>query len=49
METCRLLNIDILSIRKKELLEKVSEGALFTPNVDHNCLKSRKEIGIQVL
>lgn len=35
METCRLLNIDILSIRKEELLEMLYEGALFTPNVDH--------------
>lgn len=35
METCRLLNIDILSIRKEELLEMSYEGALFTPNVDH--------------
>ncbi len=30
-----LLNIKIFSIRKKNLLEKFSDGVLFTPNVDH--------------
>ena len=49
METCRLLNIDIQSVRKSDLLYSLHEGVLFTPNMDHNCLKSRKEIGIQVL
>ena len=31
----RILNIDILSIRKTELLERLECGAFFTPNVDH--------------
>lgn len=31
----RILNIDIFSIRKQELLERLERGALFTPNVDH--------------
>ena len=35
MENIRVLNIDILSIRKKELLKRLERGALFTPNVDH--------------
>lgn len=35
MEKVRILNVDILSIRKQELLEKLTEGILFTPNVDH--------------
>ena len=30
-----VLNIDILSIRKKDLLEGLHDGVLFTPNVDH--------------
>ena len=35
MENTRILNIDILSIRKRDLLERLELGALFTPNVDH--------------
>lgn len=31
----KILNIDILSIRKRDLLVKLQEGVLFTPNVDH--------------
>ena len=31
----RILNTEILSIRKQELLGRLKEGALFTPNVDH--------------
>lgn len=34
-EKVRLLNVDILSIRKLELLERLTEGVVFTPNVDH--------------
>ena len=34
-EKVRILNVDILSIRKQKLLEKLTEGVLFTPNVDH--------------
>jgi exopolysaccharide biosynthesis WecB/TagA/CpsF family protein len=30
-----ILNIDILSITKKELLDNLQQGVLFTPNVDH--------------
>lgn len=33
----RILNIDILSISKSELLESMNEGVLYTPNVDHLC------------
>lgn len=35
IEKVRILNVDILSIRKQELLEKLTDGVLFTPNVDH--------------
>lgn len=35
MEYIRLLNIDILSIHKQELLERLDNGVLITPNVDH--------------
>ncbi|MCL2074015.1 MAG: WecB/TagA/CpsF family glycosyltransferase [Marinilabiliaceae bacterium] len=31
----RILNIDIQNITRKELLENLSEGIFFTPNVDH--------------
>lgn len=31
----RILNAEILSIRKQELLNRLKEGVLFTPNVDH--------------
>lgn len=31
----KILNVDILSIRKQELLERLTEGVVFTPNVDH--------------
>lgn len=30
-----ILNIDILSLTQKELLEKMAEGVLYTPNLDH--------------
>lgn len=35
VEKVRILNIDILSVRKQELLERLTEGVVFTPNVDH--------------
>ena len=35
MEQARMLNIDILSIRKQDLLERLEHGVLYTPNVDH--------------
>ena len=35
MESVRILNIDVLSIRKGELLERLDCGVVFTPNVDH--------------
>ena len=34
-EKVRILNVDILSVRKQELLERLAEGVVFTPNVDH--------------
>lgn len=33
----RILNIDILSVTGAELLERMNEGVLYTPNVDHLC------------
>jgi len=33
----RILNIDILSISKEELLPQLESGVLYTPNVDHLC------------
>ena len=35
MENVRVLNINILSIKKQALLERLECGVLFTPNVDH--------------
>lgn len=35
MESVRILNIDILSIKKRELLKQLEHGVVFTPNVDH--------------
>jgi exopolysaccharide biosynthesis WecB/TagA/CpsF family protein len=35
MKKSRILNIDILSVSKKQLLENLIQGVLFTPNVDH--------------
>ena len=35
IEKVRILNVDILSVRKQELLERLMEGVVFTPNVDH--------------
>ena len=35
MKTTRILNIDILSLTQKELLERLEQGVLVTPNVDH--------------
>lgn len=35
MNSIRILNIDIQSIRKQELLEQLDKGVLITPNVDH--------------
>lgn len=32
-----ILNIDILSVTEVELLERIEEGVLYTPNVDHLC------------
>lgn len=31
----RFLNLDILSLTQKELLEQMAEGVLYTPNLDH--------------
>ena len=30
-----ILNLDILSLTQKELLEQMAEGVLYTPNLDH--------------
>lgn len=35
METTRFLNIDILNISQQELLERLDDGVLVTPNLDH--------------
>jgi hypothetical protein len=35
MERTRMLIIDILSMRKQDLLERLERGVLYTPNVDH--------------
>lgn len=35
MDTTKILNVDILSLTQKELLEKLNKGVLVTPNVDH--------------
>lgn len=35
MNTIKILNIDILSLTQKELLERLDKGVLITPNVDH--------------
>lgn len=35
METTRFLNVDILNISQKELLENLDNGVLVTPNIDH--------------
>ena len=35
VEKVSILNVDILSIRKQKLLERLTEGVVFTPNVDH--------------
>lgn len=35
MDKTRILNIDILNITQQELLEKLDNGVLITPNVDH--------------
>ncbi len=35
MAEVRILNVDILSVRKQELLERLKKGVVFTPNVDH--------------
>lgn len=35
MDTTKILNVDILSLTQKELLEKLDKGVLITPNVDH--------------
>lgn len=35
VEKVRILNVDIQSIKKQELLEGLTEGIVFTPNVDH--------------
>ena len=31
----RFLNLNILSLTQKELLEQMAEGVLYTPNLDH--------------
>ena len=35
MESIRVLNTDILSIKKRNLLETLGQGVVFTPNIDH--------------
>lgn len=35
MESVRILNSDILSVEKRDLLTQLECGVLFTPNVDH--------------
>lgn len=35
MKTIKILNIDILSLTQKELLERLDKGVFVTPNVDH--------------
>lgn len=35
MDTTRILNVDILRITQRELLERLDAGVLITPNVDH--------------
>lgn len=35
MDKTRILNIDILNTTQRELLERLDEGVLITPNVDH--------------
>jgi exopolysaccharide biosynthesis WecB/TagA/CpsF family protein len=35
MKKVKILNIDIDSLSKRELLEKLKSGVVFTPNVDH--------------
>lgn len=35
MDTTRILNVDILRITQRELLERFDAGVLITPNVDH--------------
>ena len=35
MDTVKVLNIDIQNITRQELLEKLKEGVLVTPNLDH--------------
>lgn len=35
METTKILNINVLSLTQKELLERLDKGVLITPNVDH--------------
>lgn len=34
METVRILNVDLLSLTKSELLQKLNKGVFITPNVD---------------
>lgn len=33
----RILNIEILSVTREDLLKQMNEGVLYTPNVDHLC------------
>ena len=35
MNSIKILNIDLLSITRKQLLEQLHEGVLITPNLDH--------------
>lgn len=35
METTKILNVEILSLTREELLERLDKGVLVTPNVDH--------------
>lgn len=35
METTKILNVEILSLTREQLLERLDKGVLVTPNVDH--------------
>lgn len=38
----RILNVDVLAITQRELLEQLKKGVLVTPNLDH-CVKLQKD------
>lgn len=41
-QTVRILNVDVLAITQRELLERLKKGVLVTPNLDH-CVKLQKD------